>query len=90
MKRLALYDTRVDKGSLGWTKVHWGGQRFTGVDKGFTQRRTHDDSSHDEKLGVTNTEEVHRFEQCLAEFKVWRFVEFNKKTVIVFAGWWKI
>ena len=52
--------------------------------------RTHDNSSHDERHGVTNTEEVHRFEQYFTEFEVWRFVEFDKKPVIVFAGWWKI
>ena len=52
--------------------------------------RTHDNSSHDERHGVTNTEEVHRFEQYFTEFEVWRFVEFDEKPVIVFAGWWKI
>ena len=41
-------------------------------------KRAHDDSSHDEKYGLTNTEEVHRFEQYFAEFDVGRFVEFYK------------
>ena len=70
VKRLALYDT--------------------GVDKGSPRERTHEDSSHDEKHGVTNTEEVYRFEQYFAKFEVWRFVEFDKKPVIVFPGRWKI
>ena len=54
-------------------------------------KRTYgDDSILDEKYGVTNTEEVHRFELYFAEFEVRRFVEFDKKLVIVFDGWWKI
>ena len=28
---------------------------------------------------MTNTEEVHRSERYFAEFKVWKFVEFDKK-----------
>ena len=54
-------------------------------------KRTYDDDSVlDEKYGVTNTEEVHRFGLYFAEFEVRRFAEFDNKTVIVFAGWWKI
>ena len=44
----------------------------------------------DEKHGVTNTEEVHRFELYFTEFEVRRFVEFDKKPISVFDGWWKI
>ena len=38
-----------------------------------------DDSVLNEKYGVTNTEEVHRFELYFAKFEVRRFVEFDKK-----------
>jgi len=54
-------------------------------------KRTYgDDSILDEKYGVTKTKEVHRFELYFAAFEVRRFVEFDKKVVIVFDGWCKI
>ena len=48
-----------------------------------------DNSSHDEKYGVTNTEEVRRFDRYYV-VKVGRFVEFDNKPDILFAVTGKI